>query len=383
MEVLRVFVKHQSSRLLHQELRSQPNLCDIKKIKPEFIKIRLSRIHGLNISCLLNLIPLLDNLPEISLGVIRILTTHLHSFTVSELLLTVLCDEVVFDVDKLSVGVYLLEGVAAVAMVKAPPLGSSVIAEEHETCIVSFWGVGEEVEEGVVIEEEVCWFAGLRANDVWSLDGVAAEEDGLKWGQYGILRAQDELRKTNLEWTSIHIGFFLDFWGSSKSAAKSNLHTPSTFVDIKHRAAAIPGSGDVPVTFTYSRDVAKFVAALLNLDKWDEATYSIGDKVTFNELVKIAEEATGDKFKVVYDSVETLEKGELSELPGHEAMFANIPAPKAVMKKVMSAYGLLAESGGFNLDESKALNKDFPNIKPITVREFLEDAWGSPANILS
>lgn len=107
------------------------------------------------------------------------------------------------------------------------------------------------------------------------------------------LRAQDELRKTNLEWTSIHIGFFLDFWGSSKSAAKSNLHTPSTFVDIKHRAAAIPGSGDVPVTFTYSRDVAKFVAALLNLEKWEEATYIIGDKVTFNEMVKIAEEATG------------------------------------------------------------------------------------------
>lgn len=67
----------------------------------------------------------------------------------------------------------------------------------------------------------------------------------------------------------------------------------------------------------------------------------------------------------------------MSELPGHEAMFANIPAPKAVMKKVMSAYGLWAESGGFNLDESKALNNVFPEIKPISVREFLEDAWGN------
>ncbi|KAF9781446.1 hypothetical protein IL306_013442 [Fusarium sp. DS 682] len=191
------------------------------------------------------------------------------------------------------------------------------------------------------------------------------------------LRAQDELRKTNLEWTSVHLGFFLDFWGSPKSAAKSNLHTPSTFVDIKYRAAAIPGSGDVPVTFTYSRDVARFVAALLNLEKWEEATYIIGDKVTFNEMVKIAEEATGDKFTVTYDSVEKLERGELSELPGHEAMFARVPAPKAVMKKVMSAYGLWAESGGFNLDESNALNNVFPDIKTISVRDFLEDAWGT------
>src|SRR6478735_7218026 len=122
----------------------------------------------------LNLLTLFNGLPKISLRVIGIFTAHLHSFTVSELLLTVLCDEVVFDVDELSVGVYPLEGVAAVAVVEAPPLGSSVIAEEHEARVVGFGGVGEEIEEGVVIKEEVCWVAVLRADDVWSLNGVAA-----------------------------------------------------------------------------------------------------------------------------------------------------------------------------------------------------------------
>lgn len=89
----------------------------------------------------------------------------MHSFTIGELLLTVLCDKVVFDVDELSVGVYPLEGVAAVAVVEASSSGSSVIAEEHEACVISFGSVGEEIEEGVVIEE-VCWVAVLRADDV-------------------------------------------------------------------------------------------------------------------------------------------------------------------------------------------------------------------------
>ncbi|CAG7559176.1 unnamed protein product [Fusarium equiseti] len=186
-------------------------------------------------------------------------------------------------------------------------------------------------------------------------------------------RAQEELRKTNLEWTSIHNGFFVDFWGSPTT--KSYLHNAATFLDIKHRTAAIPGSGDVPVTFTFSKDVARYVAAFLDLEKWEQRTFIIGDKVTMNEMVKIAEEATGDKFTVTYDDVETLKKGQLTELPGHVPMYNFVP--KAVLQSVMAAYGLWVETGGFDLDESRTLNKEFPDIKPISVKNFLREAWGS------
>ncbi|KAH7188260.1 uncharacterized protein B0J16DRAFT_412741 [Fusarium flagelliforme] len=186
-------------------------------------------------------------------------------------------------------------------------------------------------------------------------------------------RAQEELRKTNLEWTSIHNGFFVDFWGSPTT--KSYLHNAATFLDIKHRTAAIPGSGDVPVTFTFSKDVARYVAAFLDLEKWDQRTFIVGDKVTMNEMVKIAEEATGDKFTVTHDDVETLKKGQLTELPGHVPMYNFVP--KAVLQSVMAAYGLWVETGGFDLDESRTLNKEFPDIKPISVRDFLQEAWGT------
>lgn len=64
-------------------------------------------------------------------------------------------------------------------------------------------------------------------------------------------------------------------------------------LDISNDTAAILGSGNVPVTFTHTTDVAKFVAASLDLDKWDPETYVMGDKVTFNQLLSLAEDAKG------------------------------------------------------------------------------------------
>lgn len=64
-------------------------------------------------------------------------------------------------------------------------------------------------------------------------------------------------------------------------------------LDVENRAAAIPGSGDVPVTLTYSYDVASFVAALLDMPHWSKESRIIGDTVTWNEFVRMAEEVTG------------------------------------------------------------------------------------------
>lgn len=47
------------------------------------------------------------------------------------------------------------------------------------------------------------------------------------------------------------------------------------------------------MVFTYTYDVAKFVAEVLTLPKWDEITTIVGDRVTLNEFVQLAEEARG------------------------------------------------------------------------------------------
>lgn len=91
----------------------------------------------------LDVLTLLNSLPEISIGVIGVFTTHLHGFAVGELLLAMLGDEVIFDVDELSICIDPFKGVAAVAMVEAPSLGRSVITEEHKSGVIGLWGVGE------------------------------------------------------------------------------------------------------------------------------------------------------------------------------------------------------------------------------------------------
>ena len=104
--------------------------------------------------------------------------------------------------------------------------------------------------------------------------------------------AQAELRKaTDLESTVFLNGYFMDYWGIP--AVKSHM-TPMTMVlDMANNAAAIPGSGDTPVIFTHTTDVARFVVAALDLDKWDPETFIRGDRVSWNQFVRFAEEAKG------------------------------------------------------------------------------------------
>lgn len=95
----------------------------------------------------------------------------------------------------------------------------------------------------------------------------------------------------NLETTYVHNGFVLDYWGVPMLATNM---TPATVVlDIPNNAAAIPGSGDTPGIFTHTADLAKFVALMLDQQKWDPVTHVLGDRVTWNEFLRLAEEVRG------------------------------------------------------------------------------------------
>ena len=105
------------------------------------------------------------------------------------------------------------------------------------------------------------------------------------------LQAVDALKKTKLEYTLFANGWFLDYYGLPH--VKSYFEPLTLALDVAGKAAAIPGSGDAPVVFTHTFDVAKFVSASLDLAKWPEKSVMIGDRVTWNEFLKQAEEARG------------------------------------------------------------------------------------------
>ena len=103
-----------------------------------------------------------------------------------------------------------------------------------------------------------------------------------------------ELRKTDLEWTRFYNGYFLDYYGMPH--VQTHLTMPVAFVvDMPNKAAAIPGTGDDPISFTYTRDVAKFAVKALDLPNWHESMFCYGDKTTWNDFVRMAEEITGEQ----------------------------------------------------------------------------------------
>ena len=81
----------------------------------------------------------------------------------------------------------------------------------------------------------------------------------------------------------------------------------------------------------------------------------------------------GEKFTVVYDSVEMLKSGKITELPGQVAAYSYFP--KEWTQKLYSVFGLWVTEGVFDFPDHKALNHRFPGIKVTTVKEMLDKAW--------
>lgn len=96
---------------------------------------------------------------------------------------------------------------------------------------------------------------------------------------------------TDLEHTSFHNGFFLDYW--CMPAVKSHMTPWTVVVDMASNAAVLPGSGDVNVTFTHTSDVGRYVAAWLDVREWEPRTFLVGETVTWNQFLAIAEDVKG------------------------------------------------------------------------------------------
>ena len=178
LTVLRVPGQMQFSKLMQWERLLRPHLGDIKGIEPQLLRIRLLWLHDLHGRGVRDLLTLFNGLPQVFLAVIRVDPGHLDSFLTRELLLSRVGEEVVLDVHELTLGVDPFKSMAAVAVVVPPALRRAMIGEEHQSSMVSLGCVGEQIERSVVIQQEVVWTTGLRADHVWALNGVSAEENG-------------------------------------------------------------------------------------------------------------------------------------------------------------------------------------------------------------
>ncbi|KAH6950937.1 hypothetical protein DER45DRAFT_637185 [Fusarium avenaceum] len=177
---------------------------------------------------------------------------------------------------------------------------------------------------------------------------------------------------STLEYTFVINGYFADGWVAPK--VKTYQDPLPLVVDIANQVAAIPGSGNELVVFTHTFDIARFVALLVGVAKWDKESYIIGDKVSWNQFVQYAEEARGVKFTVTHDSIEDLKQGKITELPSHTHMYPFFP--KEMLQGFFAAFGRMFVEGVFDFKPERTLNEAFPEVNARKIKDLLFEAWG-------
>ena len=90
----------------------------------------------------------------------------------------------------------------------------------------------------------------------------------------------------------------MDYFGMPH--VQTYLPPEACFLDIAHGQAAVPGSGDDLIAFTYSKDAGRLVARSLDLPLWPERSIIVGDRMSYNDLISLVERIKGafDTFKV-------------------------------------------------------------------------------------
>jgi nucleoside-diphosphate-sugar epimerase len=173
----------------------------------------------------------------------------------------------------------------------------------------------------------------------------------------------DAVRLSGLEYTRFITGIWMNLFGVgspyNEAEALSGYRGPSFLINIKEGTALLPDDGSQKVVFTDRRDVARFVAATLDLDRWEPDNFLVGDKKSYGEVLELAERITGQSFKrshISNDEIQTM----LDSHPDPGTQFF-YEFKRLVAKR--------------RLDFDGNLNQRFPEIKTLTVEEYLEKYW--------
>ncbi|CAI6097219.1 unnamed protein product, partial [Clonostachys chloroleuca] len=167
------------------------------------------------------------------------------------------------------------------------------------------------------------------------------------------LRAREELdRHPNLTYSLIRNGYFMDYLGMPY--VESYLHPLYNILDLAACKAVIPGDGDVPVVWTHTQDVAKFVAALTDMPtkQWPREAAIVGERITLNSLVDLAAQVTvlnGTTFEIVHDPVVSVKHKRITKLPSNRPCYAYFSRGKEDLDEIISTQMVGMAAGVFDI----------------------------------
>ncbi|KAF2148478.1 NAD-P-binding protein [Myriangium duriaei CBS 260.36] len=179
------------------------------------------------------------------------------------------------------------------------------------------------------------------------------------------------VRKSGLEYTKFCPGIFMNLFGTGttkpptpgselatgEEEALGGLRPWNFIINMTAGTADMAGDGSAKMCLTETSDIARFIIAALDLKTWPEISGMRGDVKSLQELVNIAEKVQGRRFLIKENS------------PAAMREFANTMPEKRFYNQVRIK---LTEGWGMVPD---TLNKEFPEIKPVTAEEYVEKWW--------
>lgn len=188
-------------------------------------------------------------------------------------------------------------------------------------------------------------------------------------------KAIDRLESSDLEYTLFSNGMFMDYWFSPYIPSAFKFNVPC-WIDLENDFAALPGDGNTPLVLTHSRDVGRFVVAVLGLPKWQKRYYLAGDRLTLNQFLRIAEEIKAVNFETHFDDISALEDGTCTLVPAAKAGLPNEFALRDFMAMVAAA-GARTVRGNGDLPTQGEVNSMFLDLKTLTVEEAIRISYGA------
>lgn len=190
--------------------------------------------------------------------------------------------------------------------------------------------------------------------------------------------ARRQLEKTELEYTYVYPGMFMDYFGMPYFP--THMRPLYLTLDVANNAAAIPGDGNTFFSVSYTKDVARYIAGAVDLPKWPRVLTIVGSRITTNELVALAEKVIGRKLEVRYDPIEKLIKHDFKSLPSNTSVAENFPGGISQVAALVADLNASIGAGAYDfadlkdsVDLVKALEgKLEPMLK---IEDFMQQSW--------
>ncbi|KAJ5460292.1 uncharacterized protein N7458_001844 [Penicillium daleae] len=169
---------------------------------------------------------------------------------------------------------------------------------------------------------------------------------------------------SGLEYTRFINGLWMNVWGpgcirDEEEAIGAYKGRPAFAIDLRAGTAIIPGDSSQKVVVTRTQDVGRFVAATLDLPIWEAESHIVGDRLSFAEVVGLANEVCGKQLRVTEIHVEELE----------ELLGGNLEVGERFY------YQLLLSAALGRMDFDHLTNPLFPDPRPMSTSEYLKKHW--------